>query len=119
PAVPVPSGRRMKDAGPGPVNSAGSRPTRLVTVWDTPFQVPTTHESSPGAKLGDAGPVLAAAPVAPALVAAGADAGGALVAGDWAMVLMPPEHAASDSPATQGSAVSMVTRYTFMRAIPL
>jgi hypothetical protein len=81
--------------------------------------VPTTHESSPEAKLGDAGPVLAAAPVVAALVAAGADAGGALVAGDWATVLMPPEHAASDSPATQASAVSMVTRCTFMRVIPL
>jgi hypothetical protein len=73
--------------------------------------VPTTHESSPGAKLGDAGPVLAAA-----LVAAGADAGGALLVGDWATVLKPAEHAASDSPATQASAV---TRYTSMRVIPL
>jgi hypothetical protein len=37
---------------------------------------------------------------------------------DWATVLMPPEQAASDSPATQASAVSVVTRYTFMRVFP-
>jgi hypothetical protein len=45
-------------------------------------------------------------PFALLMVAAGADAGGVLVAGGWATVLMPPEHAASHSPATQASAVS-------------
>jgi hypothetical protein len=57
----------------------------------------------------DAAVLAAAAPVA-----AEVEAGGALVVGDWATVLMPPEHAASESPATQASAVSVVTRYTFM-----
>jgi hypothetical protein len=55
----------------------------------------------------------------PRMVAAGEDVGGVLVASGWATVLMPPEHAASDSPAPQASAVSMVMRSTCMWVIPL